>query len=252
MCQNIDKQQNMSLGFYNSFQDNAPIFIRGKKTLWIHLYAGFGGLQSAVKGLSRNFLVPRSGINGAARPQGAESTLGPGPRLRPLHQPACLPAAGQEDRLLPEVSYPGWALPERHFWGARAQKAREARDPGVQQRPPGAGRAAGPGAPGVLGTGGGAGVSVPEVAAARPTRVTAAGGAPRLTATRGDPGVGGKRGRQRPRAPTQKKRNCPRARWVTATQRGRIRKQTRRKEKKKQMEGRERDKGNMWSRHSKL
>ena len=31
MCQNIDKQQNMSLGFYNSFQDNAPIFIREKK-----------------------------------------------------------------------------------------------------------------------------------------------------------------------------------------------------------------------------
>lgn len=26
MCQNIDKQQNRSLGFYNSFQDDAPIF----------------------------------------------------------------------------------------------------------------------------------------------------------------------------------------------------------------------------------
>lgn len=75
----------------------------------------------------------------------------------------------------------------------------------MQQRPPGAGRAAGPGAPGVLGTGGGAGVSVPEVAAARPTRVTAAGGAPRLTATRGGPWGWGENGQaETARAHTEK------------------------------------------------
>lgn len=60
-------------------------FIRKNKNkkphhLWIHLYARFGGLQSAVKGLSRNFLVPRSGINGAARPQEAQCTLGRRPQ----------------------------------------------------------------------------------------------------------------------------------------------------------------------------
>lgn len=111
MCQNIDKQQNMSLGFYNSFQDNAPIFIRKKKNLSIHLYAGFGGLQSAVKGLSRNFLVPRRGINRAARPQEAESTLGrrpqaaasPSARL-PLRSWAGGPASTRS--LVPGVSAP--------------------------------------------------------------------------------------------------------------------------------------------------
>lgn len=72
MCQNIDKQ-NISVGIYNSFRNNAHIFIRNKTLDSLICRIGGGGPPKYHK---RPELVLISGMNVAASPQGAESVLG--------------------------------------------------------------------------------------------------------------------------------------------------------------------------------
>lgn len=157
MCQNIDKQQNRSLGFITHFK-TILYFSLGKKKTKQKTTFGFtymqdsGGLQSAVKGLSRNFSSEERINLGCARPQEAQCTLGRRPQAAAFSLSArLLPAAGQEGLGFTRSLVPGVSAPRKAFegpgptessrgagssWAAAPNSAREG------------GRAAGPGAPG--------------------------------------------------------------------------------------------------------
>lgn len=168
MRQNIDKQHNINTGIYNSFTNNAHIFIRTKAldplicTIW--------GALKCHKRLEQELLVLRSEINAAPRPEGAQSALGlrpqavafpsshlpePNPKESWLFPGGLLQApGGEEPRPL------GWVLPTKHFFRAGAQRLGRLATPRCSPIPPGGGR--GRRAPsargrGVPGLGGGAG-----------------------------------------------------------------------------------------------
>lgn len=249
MCQNIDKQQNMSLSIYNSFQDNAHIFIRKKKkaldSLICRIWGG-GGCSKCHKRPEPELLVLGSGINKTARPQGAESKH---PWVQaldcgPLHLPASLPAAGHESRLSPRVSYPGLDAPRKAFLRGRARDILEARNPAVHLSPPGVGRGGcrrvGTRAPRAGGRGGRS-RSRPPGRAPVPPAWQASRSPASYTHGLGLQGGRGERGRGRGRDSARTRNTAHRKRRETAfcrgdRDRGREKRDQRAKEEEKQME----------------
>ena len=144
------------------------LFSLGKKEAVDSLICRIWGAPKCRKRPEQELFVRSGGIHGAARPRVAESTLGRRPQAM-TSPPARLPPR----RRAGEPAFLGSRVP----WGGRSPKGSHfcgARDPAVQQRPPGGAQSA----RGSRGWGEGREVSVPEVAAAgasaSSTRVAAA------------------------------------------------------------------------------